>query len=145
MRLRNLILTIFLVVSPSSAEFVSSAELVTKSDTRLIETRRYEAYLYATGRITHHRTGVRIVFVQFPNNSPEHVEFCVKLLRMSVGQYELTRRQCEQLGRCPPAIVVKTWYEMIDKVSTTPGAVGYLEQFKVEYEEAGVARVTILD
>ena len=99
------------------------------------------------GRINRHH-GRRLVFIQFPTESAEHREFLHDVLQLTVAQYRHHRSDCEGAGRCDPAVIVDDWQTMLRTVATTPGAVGYFNDYKVEWERddsgVGVARVRIL-
>lgn len=107
---------------------------------------KYEALLYASGRISRHKkSGKRVIFVQFPTTSPEHRKFCLEILGVSVARYVAVRNHCERLGACTPSIVVESYDEMFTTIMKTAGAIGYYENYKIEHETLGIVSITVLN
>lgn len=123
-------LFLFLVLLQISGQILAQAnsdELVIITNDSVKQTNLTPVYLrhVFSGHIQHWDSGDKIkVFVLAPTEQV-HQTFCQQKLKMFSYQLERLWSQLTYSGQGEPPVIVESMGELVESVSTTPGAIGY--------------------
>lgn len=111
-----------LCLCPASAQ-----ELIAHASTDISALTRNEARLYLTMRLKHWPDGTRVRLFVLPDDHPLHQRFVNAVL--GLYPYQLRRVWDRQIftGTGQSPVIVGSVDEMLRRISSTPGALGYAE------------------
>ena len=132
-------LTFFLLLA-LAWRVCAQPQLIAHSQVNVTQLSRNEARLLITLRVGTWPDSTPLRVFVLPDNNPLHQEFARSIL--GVYAYQLRRASDRQLfsgtGQAPE--VVDTETEMLERVGTTPGAIGYVSEIPAD---ANVLRVEV--
>lgn len=124
---RNILKGLIAAALCCASPYVSPQELIANRDAGVESLTRNEARLYFTMRLKNWPNGTLVKVFVLPDNNPLHIRFSNEIL--GLYPYQLRRVWDRQIfsgtGQAPTT--VSSEQEMLERVATTPGAIGYAE------------------
>jgi hypothetical protein len=121
--LESSVLVALCCISPS----VGSQEMIAHRDAGVASLTRNEARLFFTMRLKNWPNGTLVKVFVLPDNNPLHNRFSNEVL--GLYPYQLRRVWDRQIfsgtGQAPTT--VSSEQEMLERIATTPGAIGYAD------------------
>ena len=122
-----LLLTLFMAVGPAAADEDPPVMLIVHSDVPDNECSEKSAERIYLGKKTRWQGGATIVPVML-REGDVHEEFVEGILDRSVAKFEIYWKQAVFTGKGIPPKAFDSERELMDYVSVTPGAVGYVKR-----------------
>jgi ABC-type phosphate transport system substrate-binding protein len=124
---RNILKSLVAVTLCCGSLHVSPQELIANRDAGVESLTRNEARLFFTMRLKNWPNGTLVKVFVLPDNNPLHIRFSNEVL--GLYPYQLRRVWDRQIfsgtGQAPTT--VSSEQEMLERVATTPGAIGYAD------------------
>lgn len=96
-----------------------------------------------TRRKTHWEDRSEIVVIAYRDNSAEQGLFLADVLGMTPFQYKSKVKQNVLQGKAKPIIRVRSEEELIDKITTIPGSIGYIFNYVLFMEDQRLVIINV--
>lgn len=142
-RLALLVIFLFLICSPPASWASETTSIITHQDVYHKDFNPGYLRQIFSGRLQYWENGEKIKVYVLTPSSDTHQDFCREQLRMFCYQLERLWNQVTYSGQGDPPIIVDSLDELEQKVTETPGAIGYIKHInttRMAYASAGGAK-----
>jgi ABC-type phosphate transport system substrate-binding protein len=127
-RLLSWVSLVILTASPSTAQETGRTSMIVGANSAIREVARPEVVRIFMGQVTSWKDGTKIRPVDQSMTSPVRKDFSREVLRQSLLVVDNYWKQQIFAGRAAPPVVKQTDAAVVEFVSATPGAIGYVSE-----------------
>lgn len=118
----------------SIAGIAYAAELISNKTPKINSLSVNLARAIFSGRMKYWSDGTPVLVVMLKSNTDAHRQFCSEILQLYPRQLQRSWDMIIFSGVGEGPLVVKTEDELVEKVNSTPGAIGYISNFTRDME-----------
>jgi ABC-type phosphate transport system substrate-binding protein len=129
--------------NPSSFTDISPVANITKDQTTI---QRIQVIWMYTMKVRYWYDGTRIILFNLPSNSRTHKNFVRNVLNMSPISYQQSVDRLKNSGYASYFRTVRNEMDMVGRISSTAGAIGYLtDNMLIIYDGGSFRAIKIVD